>query len=102
VIDTNDSSMIHYDSLSVEETDGGLNFTKELTPFFAELIGIFHWNYESKRKIPLQKGINDCGVFLCQYIKYLVANKKMNFDHQDMTYFRVLIGIEIITGKLKQ
>jgi Ulp1 family protease len=49
--------------------------------------------------VPQQENLNDCGVFLCKFIQYLINEKKFDFDSTDVAYFRLLIGVEIILGR---
>lgn len=58
-----------------------------------------YWEFRNA-DCPKQRNGVDCGVFLCKYMDYLSREEPMNFTQDDMSYFRVLIGVEIINGKL--
>lgn len=49
---------------------------------------------------PKQENSNDCGVFLLRYMENISQNKQFNFGQEDMEYLRVVIGIELVKGKL--
>ena len=49
---------------------------------------------------PTQGNNNDCGVFVCKFIEYISSKKSFDFYQEDMDYFRVLIGIQLIKGEL--
>lgn len=51
---------------------------------------------------PMQVKTIDSGVFLCQFINCLTTNSPIDFDGNDITYFRYIMGIEIIKGELIQ
>lgn len=49
---------------------------------------------------PKQNNGADCGVFMCKYMDYLARDELINFSQEDIQYFRYLMGIEIVEGKL--
>jgi hypothetical protein len=50
---------------------------------------------------PKQNNGSDCGVYVCKFMDYLSRDiQNINFTHEDVYYFRYLIAIEILEGKL--
>jgi hypothetical protein len=49
---------------------------------------------------PKQTNGSDCGVFVCKYMDYLARHKPISFSQEDICYFRFLIGVEILEGRL--
>jgi len=49
---------------------------------------------------PQQTNGFDCGVFMCKFMDYLARNEKINFTQDQINYFRYLMAVEIIEGKL--
>ena len=48
-----------------------------------------------------QNNLDDCGVYLCKFMDYLTRGHiELDFSEEDIIYFRVQIGIELIKGKL--
>jgi Ulp1 family protease len=57
------------------------------------------WKYYPS-KCPKQTNSYDCGVFTCKYMEYLSRDKKLDFNQDDMNYFRIQIGAELLQGAL--
>lgn len=51
-------------------------------------------------KYPRQDNPYDCGVFMLKGIDFLSRNQKLSFTSKDIQYFRTLITVEVINGKL--
>jgi hypothetical protein len=50
---------------------------------------------------PKQTNGSDCGVYVCKFMDYLARDiQNINFTQEDVFYFRYLIAIEILEGKL--
>lgn len=49
---------------------------------------------------PKQDNYSDCGVFMCKFMDYLIREQKFDFNHEDMKFFRILIGVELIKGNV--
>ena len=49
---------------------------------------------------PKQNNFSDCGVFVCKFMDNITREQKFDFSQEDMDYFRVLIGIELIKGNV--
>jgi sentrin-specific protease 1 len=58
------------------------------------------WIFKVAEDIPKQNGTWDCGVYLCKFMDYISRKEKINFTQNDMDYFRKLIGVELLEGKL--
>ena len=59
-----------------------------------------NWTYNFMKNIPYQNNGSDCGVFVCQFMNYISKNKDFDFTQDDISYFRVLMGVELILGHL--
>lgn len=59
----------------------------------------FGWKFFVS-KCPKQNNSYDCGVFLCKYMDYLSRDKNLEFSNEDMNYFRIQIGVDILKGTL--
>lgn len=57
------------------------------------------WKYKIALT-PKQKNGDDCGVFLCKFIDYISRDAPINFSQEDIIYFRYMIGVELMEGKL--
>lgn len=49
---------------------------------------------------PTQYNYADCGVFLCKFMDYISREESLTFDQEDITYFRILIGAELLKGEM--
>lgn len=49
---------------------------------------------------PQQDNLNDGGVFVCKFMDYLSREEPITFSNEDIEYFRISIGIELVKGKL--
>jgi Ulp1 family protease len=58
------------------------------------------WEFKAAIDIPTQENSYDCGVFLCKYMDYISRGETINFTQQEMGYFRLLMTVEILEGKL--
>lgn len=52
------------------------------------------WDY------PQQDNCSDCGVFMLKGIHYLANGRNVEFNYCDIPYFRILITLELMKGKL--
>ncbi|CAF0963350.1 unnamed protein product [Adineta steineri] len=52
------------------------------------------------KSVPQQKNTNDCGVFICQFAKYLARQWLINLTQEDMPRFRQQMINEIKSNKL--
>ncbi|XP_074096112.1 uncharacterized protein LOC141525496 [Cotesia typhae] len=59
------------------------------------------WKKLHPKNIPLQKNLNDCGVFVCTYAKYLTRNAEFDFTFKNMLNLRLQILNEIVSGLLE-
>lgn len=108
IIDFNKKAMIYYDSLMVENDKKCHDTLKDLKNYLqnehsfkkGQTFNFQGWKFKSANGIPQQTNGSDCGTFLCVYANFICANIKLNFDQQDMPYFRNRIKYEIITKKL--
>jgi hypothetical protein len=50
-------------------------------------------------KAPKQSNSSDCGVFVCKFMDFISRDKEITFIQDDMKYFRISIGIELMEGK---
>ena len=99
-VNLNTKTCTYYDSL------GGVDFStvKQITQFFDDYFTTIpefnkEWKYYAPT-IPKQKNSHDCGVFICKFMDYISRGNKFNFSHDDMDYFRILIGIQICNSQL--
>ena len=53
------------------------------------------WDY-IEYECPKQNNSYDCGVFVCKFIDYISRDQNLDFTQDDISYFRILIGIELI------
>jgi hypothetical protein len=86
---TSQQILLNTKSNEISETDSEVDLNN-LTSF---------WKFKIENT---SKQINpsDCGIFVCKFMDYISRNKKITFTHEDMNYFRILIGIELMEGKL--
>ncbi|XP_043288818.1 protein PXR1-like [Venturia canescens] len=59
------------------------------------------WIVAMKKDIPRQQNGYDCGVFICQYAKYEVAKREMNFSQKDIPQIRIKMMEELQQGTLQ-
>jgi Ulp1 family protease len=57
------------------------------------------WKFKIAETPKQENGV-DCGVFMCKFMDYLARDEIINFTQEDIDYFRYLIGIEFLEGKL--
>jgi len=57
------------------------------------------WNFEFPN-VPQQNNGTDCGVFICKFMDCISRNEEIRFSQEDINYFRYLIGIELMEGKI--
>ena len=53
-----------------------------------------------RRDIPFQVGSKDCGIFVCMYAEYLSRRQPFNFSQEDVAYWRMRIGWELLQQKM--
>jgi Ulp1 family protease len=53
---------------------------------------------QSFPECPKQSNFSDCGVFICKFMDYITRERRFDFSQNDMEYFRILIGVELIKG----
>lgn len=58
------------------------------------------WRVQSMTMIPEQGNGSDCGVFACQFAKYLAREWPLDFTQSQMPQFRSQMIYEIYTKKL--
>ena len=58
------------------------------------------WRAQSMNMIPEQANGSDCGVFACQFGKYLAREWPLDFTQSQMPHFRLQMIYEIYTKKL--
>jgi hypothetical protein len=58
-----------------------------------------NWEFIIK-DMPQQTNTDDCGVFMCKVIDYISRNKEINFKQEDINFYRIQIGVELIKGEL--
>lgn len=54
----------------------------------------------SRSDLPKQLNLNDCGVFVCLYARYIAADKTFDFDQGNMGHMRVAMLIEVLSYSL--
>ncbi|CAF1369585.1 unnamed protein product [Adineta steineri] len=59
-----------------------------------------NWTVGYWKSVPQQKNTNDCGVFICQFAKYLARQWLINLTQEDMPRFRQQMINEIKLNKL--
>ncbi|XP_043275433.1 sentrin-specific protease 2-like [Venturia canescens] len=59
------------------------------------------WAMIIRKKIPRQRNSFDCGVFVCLFAEYEVANRRIDFTPEDMKEQRKRIVRDIVANKLK-
>jgi Ulp1 family protease len=104
VVNINKLKMEYFDS---KNNDGhGVKSFKILKCFFDDLISInskknnYDWCISLWNSQPIQDNNYDCGVFLCKFIECFSLNQHFDFNEKDIPYLRLLIGIELIKGKM--
>ena len=73
---------------------------KNLTKVFSDYINnsdcdFCEWVYIDVN-CPKQSNSLDCGVFMCMFINYISRDQIIDFSQEDIEYFRILIGIELL------
>jgi hypothetical protein len=110
--DTNNNIML----LEYESEEDETNFDSQKTNLSGKSYSLFNnkkLNYTKPFKInegiqwiykfaqtPQQINNYDGGVFICKYIEYLSRGEPITFSCEDIDYFRMLIGVELVTGNL--
>ena len=100
--------LFYYDSLKNYNIDNFYpifeNITALIDKYLIEyeylLYPNLNWTYNFMKNIPYQNNGSDCGVFVCQFMNYISKNKDFDFTQDDISYFRVLMGVELILGHL--
>jgi sentrin-specific protease 1 len=59
-----------------------------------------NWTIGCRKWVPKQMNASDCGVFVCQFAKYLAQRWVMDFTQENMPQFRQLMIEEIQSKKL--
>jgi Ulp1 family protease len=61
------------------------------------------WTRKTDAHVPQQKGFIDCGVFMCQYLKWLVNNMAIPaiVERVDSDMFRNMMVMELVSGNLR-
>ncbi|XP_043275441.1 sentrin-specific protease 1-like [Venturia canescens] len=59
------------------------------------------WTLGNTTNIPCQTNGYDCGVFTCQFARYEVANRAIDFTQQDMPQIRAKMARELQAGCLE-
>ena len=57
------------------------------------------WEY-SIGLSPKQFNHYDCGIFLCKNMDYIMRSSPMDYEQEDILFFRYLIGIELMKGQI--
>ena len=58
------------------------------------------WTCKFEKNIPRQYNSSDCGVFTCMFAHYICHQKKLDFDHTDMVYFRKRMIVNILQSNI--
>lgn len=57
------------------------------------------WKYKIA-DVPKQKNGSDCGMFIIKYMDYITRDEKITFTQDDIPYFRILTGVELLKGEI--
>lgn len=58
------------------------------------------YKFYISKKFPRQENMSDCGVFMLKGIHYKVKKEENMFNQNDIPYFRMLITLELLKGRL--
>jgi sentrin-specific protease 1 len=64
------------------------------------MMNMTEWVTRTENCIPQQSNEFDCGMFICKYAEYISRKAKINFDQQDMPYYRRRMVYEIVKNRL--
>jgi sentrin-specific protease 1 len=59
------------------------------------------WKDYVPKDIPNQDNGSDCGVFTCKYADYMGEGLELHFTHEDMSYFRRRMLLELMANRLE-
>ena len=108
-IDIEKRELFYYDSLKNNNIDDFFPIFENITILIDKYLidyndflvhSNLNWTYNFMKNIPSQNNGSDCGVFVCQFMNYISKNKEFDFTQDDINYFRVLMGVELILGRL--
>jgi Ulp1 family protease len=75
--------------------------TNENYSFSTSFIDDNYKNYKVKvANVNKQSDVYEGGIFICKFMDYISRNEPITFDHLDINYYRISIGVELIEGKL--
>lgn len=98
VIDMEFKTIKYYDSFNGSEKDFVLTL---LQTFLTKNYDTeCQWEGEYVEGTPKQKNGYDCGVFVCQYAKYISSSQPMSFTQDDMVDIRQKMVVELCENKL--
>ena len=66
-----------------------------VSKYLSKLNNTIVWTISTRNDIPKQMNDWDCGVFMLEFIKYSILDKKFDFGTSDMMFFRETIKKEI-------
>jgi sentrin-specific protease 1 len=105
IIDFDCKSINYYDSIKtnsgmdcIEKTKNIIikeSFDKNKVEF-----SFNNWIFRKVGDLPVQNNVIDCGVFLCQYAIYTVFDRIIDFNSEEIKFFRQIMQHEIINKKL--
>lgn len=90
----------YFDSLNFGNAENSLNKVFEFLNFQSQRenkceLNLNEWNLEIATNIPKQENDYDCGVFCCQFAEFISRDRQLNFEQNDMKYFRQKMLYEI-------
>jgi len=100
----NDNNISYLDSFNVSEKEA-LKYFKIIEKLMILLennnnVQNRKWKFIVQQGFPKQKNSSDCGVFMLKGIHYRSLRSEKMFTQKDIPYFRMLITIELVKGKL--
>ena len=99
-LDLKNHLILHYDSLpGFQHVNGVLLIQHTIGNYLRDEE---EWKIEKMKEIPLQENSHDCGVFMCQYAKFISAGKACKFLQSDVHTLRDTMIYEIEKGLLLQ
>ena len=91
-VDLNKKTISYYDSLN----GNGQKYLDAMEKYLKQIFKTIQWKKDTPPGTPQQDNLSDCGVFTCQFMKYLARNKAFDFQASKMPEIRQEMKDEIM------
>lgn len=66
-------------------------------------LGLESWHVEAIKNTPQQEGVVDCGIYACQFAKYLALKIpfQQSFNKKECEWIRKMMVVELADGRVR-